>query len=421
MSPTEQQRPFSKVVIVGAGPSGMLLAILLAQQGIPSVILEAWDRLDERLRATQYGVPATRIFHRAGIVDDIRAVSIPSFPNITWRRGADHEKLVSIDLSVVKDHPDRMTILALNQILIILYRHCTERFKDLIEIKFSHRVTGVGQDKAKAWVDVDVGEAEPKGKARFEADYVIGCDGATSAVRKALFGRNWPGQTFNCRLVVQNVYYDGFEKHGWDGGNYMVDPEHWGLVAKRANEGLWRVTYGEDETLTDEQCLERRPAHLKALLPGNPDPGAYRIEKTNIYRTHNRCAETFRVGRVLLAADAAHICNPWGGYGCMTACVDVGGLADCLIGYHQGKAPESILDLYSEIRREKFLKYVDVRSIKNMDRISKTDPFTVLETDKFMRLLADLEGDDEKTRAFLLVSTYSLNIFLFPLHGDLCH
>lgn len=163
------------------------------------------------------------------------------------------------------------------------------------------------------------------------------------------------------------------------------------------------MTYGEEEDLTDEQCLERRPTHLKALLPGNPDPDSYQIQQTNIYRIHNRCAAKFRVGRVLLAADAAHVCNPWGGYGCMTACVDVGGLADCLIGYHQGKATESILDLYSEIRREKFLKYVDVRSIKNMDRISKTDPYKVLETDKFMGLLGDLEGDDESTRQFLLV------------------
>ena len=163
------------------------------------------------------------------------------------------------------------------------------------------------------------------------------------------------------------------------------------------------MTYGEEDGLTDEECLERRPMHLKALLPGNPDPGAYQVQQTNIYRIHNRSAEKYRVGRVLLAGDSAHVCNPWGGYGCMTACVDIGGLADCLIGYHQGKAPESILDLYSEIRRQKFLKYVDTRSIKNMDRIRKANPYTVLETDKFMALLAGMENDDEKTRQFLLV------------------
>jgi 2-polyprenyl-6-methoxyphenol hydroxylase-like FAD-dependent oxidoreductase len=98
-----------------------------------------------------------------------------------------------------------MTILPLNEILIILYRHCTERFNKLIEIKFSHRVVSIGQDKSKAWVEAEVGKTELKEKAQFEADYVIGCDGATSAVRKGLFGRDWPGQTFDCRLVVQNA------------------------------------------------------------------------------------------------------------------------------------------------------------------------------------------------------------------------
>jgi 2-polyprenyl-6-methoxyphenol hydroxylase-like FAD-dependent oxidoreductase len=165
-------------------------------------VLEAWDRLDERLRATQYGVPATKVFRRAGILDDIRAVSIDSFPGICWRRVSDHRRLTGIDLSAVKGHPDRMTILPLNQILRILYKHCLEKGKGLIEVKFGHRVVGVGQDEGKAWVDVAV---EKEGKARFEADFVVGCDGGSSTVRRALFGRSWPGQTFDCRLLVQNV------------------------------------------------------------------------------------------------------------------------------------------------------------------------------------------------------------------------
>jgi 2-polyprenyl-6-methoxyphenol hydroxylase-like FAD-dependent oxidoreductase len=76
-----------------------------------------------------------------------------------------------------------------------------EKGKGLIEVKFKHKVVGVGQDDGKAWVDVDV----DGGKTRFEADFVIGCDGGSSTVRKELFGRDWPGQTFDCRLLVQNV------------------------------------------------------------------------------------------------------------------------------------------------------------------------------------------------------------------------
>jgi 2-polyprenyl-6-methoxyphenol hydroxylase-like FAD-dependent oxidoreductase len=198
-------------LIVGAGPAGLLLALLLAQHGIPSVVLEAWDRLDERLRATQYGVPATRIFRRAGILDDLRAKSIPNFPYICWRSVKDDGKrLTGIDLSAAQDEEDRMTVLPLNQILQIMYRHCQERYRGLIDIKFNHQVVDIGQDSGKAWAVVDVGkENEEKTRLIFEADYLIGCDGGSSTVRKCLFGRNWPGDTFDYHLMVQNVSFSG--------------------------------------------------------------------------------------------------------------------------------------------------------------------------------------------------------------------
>src|SRR6202020_2649893 len=120
--------------------------LLLSQQNIPSVVLEAYPYLDTRLRATQYGVPATRVFRRAGILDDIRAASIATFPTICWRRVSDGQKLTSIDMSCIKDHPDRMTILQLAEIIEIMYRHCIEKGKGLIEVKFDHRVVEVGQD-----------------------------------------------------------------------------------------------------------------------------------------------------------------------------------------------------------------------------------------------------------------------------------
>lgn len=192
-----------KILIVGAGPSGLLLALLLAQRNIPSIVLEGYDYLDTRLRATQYGVPATRVFRRAGILEDIRAASIGSFPTIKWRRVSDKKVLTGIDMSCVKDHPDRMTILQLGEIIKIMYTHCLERGKGLIEVKFQHRVTKVGQDEEKTWADVEVGEE--KKNVRFEASYMVGCDGATSAVRKSLFGRQWPGQTFDYQFIVQNV------------------------------------------------------------------------------------------------------------------------------------------------------------------------------------------------------------------------
>ncbi|KAK3319524.1 hypothetical protein B0T19DRAFT_467038 [Cercophora scortea] len=405
----QQKRPFEKVVIAGAGPAGLLLSLLLAKHGIPSLVLEAWPALDTRLRATQYGVPATRIFRQAGILDAIRAVSIPAsaFSEISWRRIANnHEKLVTLDMSCVAGHEDRMTVIPLGDLVKIMYQKAVEEFEGLIEVRFGWRVVVVGQAEGGegAWVDVDVdlGPEEGVRRERVEAGFVVGCDGAGSTVRKTLFGHEWPGTTFDQRIIVQNVWYDGFEKHSWNGGTYIVDNDTWAMVARRGKAGLWRVTYGDVGGLTDDEYLARRPYRLEKILPGHPKPNEYQIGETNIYKMHNRCVEKMRVGRILLAGDAAHVCNPWGGYGCMSAVLDAGGLADCLVGYYEGKADENILDKYAEIRREKWIKYVDVRSRKNFDRVSKADPWTVMETDKFMGILRELEGDEEKRRAFLL-------------------
>ena len=82
----------------------------------------------------------------------------------------------------------------------------------------------------------------------------------------------------------------------------------------------------------------------------------------------------------------------------MTACLDVGGLADCLIGYYKDLADESILDTYADVRRDIFLKYVDARSVKNLNRVAKTDPWTVKDTDPFFKIIEELNQDPTKQK-----------------------
>src|SRR5271156_5874205 len=136
------------------------------------------------------------------------------------------------------------------------------------------------------------------------------------------------------------------------------------MAARISNDGMWRVSYGEPPGLSfDEvnklshgglivsQLVARQPMKYELMLPGHPKPGDYKLENISPYKIHQRCAEKFRVGRVLLVADAAHLCNPFGGLGLTGGIVDAGGLSDCLIGLAYGVADESILDKYDEIRR----------------------------------------------------------------------
>lgn len=82
------------------------------------------------------------------------------------------------------------------------------------------------------------------------------------------------------------------------------------VIAQLANDGLLRITYGEEGGLTTEQMRERQPWKYKQFVPGAPDPDEYQVVNFSPYKIHQRCAEKLRVGRFLLAADAAHLCNP---------------------------------------------------------------------------------------------------------------
>lgn len=165
---------------------------------------------------------------------------------------------------------------------------------------------------------------------------------------------------------------------------------------------LYRVTYGEEGGLTPAELEARQPMKYETMLPGHPKAGTYKIVTIAPYRMHQRCAPSFRVGRILLAADAAHLCNPWGGMGITGGFVDIGGLFDCLAGIYDGKADESILDLYSKIRKEKWETIIDPVSQENFRRVCDADAATRLERDEWMQLCKKVEGDPVAAKELFL-------------------
>lgn len=174
------------------------------------------------------------------------------------------------------------------------------------------------------------------------------------------------------------------------------------MAAKITQDGLYRITYGETPGLTLEEMVVRQPMKFETMLPGHPKMDEYKIVNFAPYKMHQRCAPSFRVGRFLLAADAAHLCNPWGGLGITGGFVDCGGLYDCLAGIWDGKADESILDLYSEKRIEKWKTVIDPISSENFRRVSDSDPATRYERDDFMQLLTKAEKDRPFAKELLM-------------------
>ncbi|KAF6828067.1 FAD binding domain-containing protein [Colletotrichum musicola] len=393
-------RPFKKVVIVGAGPSGLLLALLLAKHGIPVQILEAQDHLDQQPRAAHYGPAAIPDLKRAGILDEVRRRGM-MLSTFVWRRLKDHSKMAAFDISSLEDVDGedlRATCLVLQELDQLMLDEFLDKHHGAIG--WEHRVIGLGQDADRAWVDVET----PEGKKRIEADYVVGCDGANSAVRKGLFGDEYPGFTWDAQIVATNTYYDFEGKFGWRDANFIIHPEHFFMAAKIDNDGLYRVTYGEDPGLSVEELRARQQEKFRTMLPGHPGPDEYKMVNFAPYRMHQRCAPKFRVGRFLLAADAAHLCNPWGGLGITGGFVDVGGLYDCLAGIWDGVADEGILDLYCEKRREKWKTVIDPVSQDNFRRVSDKNPATRVERDGFLQMCQRSEKDKGLERALAMGS-----------------
>lgn len=189
--------PF-QVIVVGAGPAGLIIGLLLAKEGIEVELLDAGARLDDQPRAAHYASPATYELARAGVLDDVKARGITP-KGFCWRK-MDTTFIAGMDFDVLpEDYPNKMQVLPLDRLGQLLYEHIQRQ--PTAKVKWSHRVTKVGQDQNKAWVEVDT----PNGPYRSEAEYVLGCDGASSTVRRELFGPEYPGETLNAQIIATNV------------------------------------------------------------------------------------------------------------------------------------------------------------------------------------------------------------------------
>lgn len=230
---------------------------------------------------------------------------------LCWRK-LDGTRLAGFDRSLLHDmgiEGDATTVLPVGELAKVMVQALeTEGVTPI----WGQKAVGVGgqEDGAQtAYVDVEVaGQSETR---RIEADFVVGCDGGNSGVRRCLFGREgFPGYTWEEQIVATNTCID-LDRFGWEDTQFIIHPEHW-YMATRIKGGYWRITYGEVPGLSDEELIKRQPGKFETFLPGQPKPGGgeYEVKSISPYKVHQRCVEKMAVGRVALAADAAHLCNP---------------------------------------------------------------------------------------------------------------
>ncbi|MYH42068.1 MAG: NAD(P)-binding protein [Chloroflexi bacterium] len=355
-----------RVLIAGAGPAGLSAAAFLVEAGIPVTVFEAEQSLPIDPRASTFHPPTLDMLDELGGVTE--QVIEQGLIAPTWQyRDRRTGPIATFDLSILDGltaHPYRVQTEQWKFTQILLDRLLG---RGGCEVRFGEQVIGANQDGSgvSALIRFEgVQERSERGR------YLIGADGAASLVRISQ-GIEFQGLTFPELFLVLTTPFDFREEiDDLSFVNYLSDPEEW-LVLLRTRY-FWRVLFPapedeEDSDLTGDSSVQRR---MQSVLPRR-EP--YEVTHRSLYRVHQRVAERYRLGRILLAGDAAHVNNPLGGMGMNGSVHDAVNLAKKLIAIWGG-ADDSLLDVYERQRRTVCIEHVQAATLRNRELLRESDP-----------------------------------------------
>lgn len=346
------------VIVVGGGPVGFINALGLALAGVRVSVIEAEPQIIDSPRAAVYFWSVLGGLERLGILEaaDAAGVRKQDYTYLVRRTG----ERIHFSMEILEGRTPHPYNLHLGQHL--LAEIAMRRLQTLSNatVRFGTRLQTLHQDADGVTLSV----VTDRGTEELRAGWVIGADGAGSTVRR-LLGLSFDGTTWPERFVATNVYYD-FERHSFARATFVIDDRFGAVIAILNNRGLWRCTYMEDATLPEETFLERLPQAYDAIMPGH---GPYELERASPYRMHQRSAQRYRVGRVLLAGDAAHVTNPTGGLGLTSGLFDSYALYPALTAVVLEHAADEVLDRYSAARRDTFINRVSPQATANKQLI----------------------------------------------------
>jgi 3-(3-hydroxy-phenyl)propionate hydroxylase len=326
------------IAVVGAGPTGLMMANLLGQHGLRVCVFEAAPDLIDYPRGVGMDDETLRAFQAAGLVDAVLPHTIP------------HQLLVFTDArqrtlarlappaadfgwprrnGFVQPLADRVLLEGL------------DRFPE-VDVRWSARVTAFRQDAD----GVDLTVTAPGGQLQARARYVVGADGGSSATRKAL-GFAFTGRSSAADWLVIDVRNDPL---GRPGAYVCADPRR-PYVSISIPHGIRRFEFmlkpreTEAEAMTDEFVA-------RILRPLVPPAARVEIIRRRVYTHHSRMSERFRSGRVFLIGDAAHVMPVWQGQGYNSGIRDAVNLSWKLAMVARGRAGDALLDTYEAERRD---------------------------------------------------------------------
>ena len=371
------------IVVVGAGPVGTVAALACARFGHKVTLLEAATRVDDSPRASTTQPPTLEILAELGLIDEYIAQGLVARTFQFWDRGT-RRLIAEFDFERLRGETAYPYVVQTEQHKLALMG--IARLGGLgATVRMATKVTDLAQDEGGVTVQTEQGE--------LRADYVIGCDGGRSTVRKSL-GIEFEGFTWPERFLVITTRFDFAAALGCCNRNYMADPEEWTNLFKVAGDdlkGRWRAVFNTRQDESDEQALSDAAVRARLARIYVPETGRDYLH-LNLYSVHQRVAKQFRSGRVFLCGDAAHVNNPIGGLGLNSGIHEAWHLAKLLSG-------DGDLDEYERVRRPLNIEYVQEQTIANKRRLEEREPAA---REKRFDELRRMAGDPAKHKAFLM-------------------
>jgi 2-polyprenyl-6-methoxyphenol hydroxylase-like FAD-dependent oxidoreductase len=378
------------VLIAGAGPVGLALALALGRRGVDVQVLERGEGPGTASRASTFHPPSLEFLAELGVVDEVirQGLRAPTYQLRDRQRGV----VAEYDLSVLADETRFPFRVQLEQSKLCLLLAAELAGLPNVTLRYGAEVVDVESRPDEVVARLADGD-------RCTGAWLVGADGAHSAVRRSV-GIEHEGFTYGERFLVVSTTADLREDlPDLASVNYVTDPDEWLVLLETPDH--WRVLFplGADEDAEAARLPDAVQARLQSVAVRD-EP--YPVLQTSQYEIHQRVAATFRSGRVLLAGDAAHLNNPLGGLGMNSGLLDAWSLARRLGAVLVDGAPETELDRYAALRREVALEVVDRQTRASKERLEERDPEARA---RHHAEQAAIAGDPERSRAHLRQTT----------------
>ncbi|MGY3606965.1 MULTISPECIES: FAD-dependent oxidoreductase [unclassified Bradyrhizobium] len=323
------------VVVVGAGPVGLSLAIDLAQRGQPVVLLDDADRIGEGSRAICFAKRSLEYWDRLGVGD--RMVE----KGVVWSVGKifhGASQLYQFNL-LPEDGHKRPAFINLQQFYAEAYLVDRVRELSAIDLRWRNKVVALESRNDGVALTIET----PEGAYRIRASFVIACDGARSSLRK-MVGAEFSGQVFEDQFLIADVKMTAaFPTERW----FWFDPPfHAGRSAllHKQPDDVWRIDLQLHPDA--DPVHERKPENVRPRIARMLGHDKFEFEWISLYKFQCRRMDKFIHGRVIFAGDAAHQVSPFGARGANSGLEDAENLSwklDCVL---RGISPEQLLESY---------------------------------------------------------------------------